>query len=146
MLYMLDTNTCDYIIWKQPPSAEEILTDKIREGHDVCMSIITYRELRNNIRNKGAAEREELYSHIDGLRDRLSFRPIEWDNACERRFVALKRAFIGQFPEARIDRIKNDLMIAAQALVRSATVVTNDKRDFPRIERAGGPPWENWVR
>ena len=143
MLYMLDTNTCSYIIRRHPLSVEEALMHRTGEGHRACMSIVTYRELRNYTRNKEASERERLRSLIDGLRDRLTYRAVEWNDECDRKFDTLKRAFAKEFPKASLEKRKNDLMIAAHALVLSATVVTNDK-DFQRIRRVGGPRLENW--
>ncbi|MDA7989085.1 MAG: type II toxin-antitoxin system VapC family toxin [Alphaproteobacteria bacterium] len=145
MIYMLDTNICIYLLRQNRPSVAEIMRDRMSKGHETCMSSITYDELVNGGVNKEAAEREELRSLADALCRRLSYHMLEWDSECDQKFSALKKAFFRKFPNTSLDRVKNDLMIAAHALTLPATVVTND-RDFRRIREAGGPPWENWVR
>ncbi|MDA8001670.1 MAG: type II toxin-antitoxin system VapC family toxin [Alphaproteobacteria bacterium] len=145
MIYMLDTNTCIYLLRKNPLSVLEISRDKMSRGHETCMSVITYRELLSGGDNKEAAEREELRSLVDALCRRLSYHMLEWNSECDQKFSALKKTFFRKFPNTGLDRVKNDLMIAAHALTLPATVVTND-RDFRRIREAGGPPWETWVR
>ena len=135
LLYMLDTDICSYILRQCPISVMETLEDKIRNGHDVCISVVTRQELKAGFDGK---------FRIDELLKRLT-RDIRWDIECDRQFAALSAAYVRDDPRSNFDNIRNDVMIASHALALGAVVVTNNERDFARIRRIGGPVWENWV-
>ncbi|WP_347987901.1 hypothetical protein [Methylomonas sp. AM2-LC] len=44
-LYILDTDTCSYIIRKNPTIVLEAMNIEIRQGHEIAISAITYAEL-----------------------------------------------------------------------------------------------------
>ena len=46
MIYMLDTDMCSYIMRDRAAWVLQNLNDKSSAGHVVCMSVITYQELR----------------------------------------------------------------------------------------------------
>ncbi|MDA8010102.1 MAG: type II toxin-antitoxin system VapC family toxin [Alphaproteobacteria bacterium] len=135
LLYMLDTDICSYILRQCPISVMETLEDKIRNGHDVCISVVTRQELKAGFDGK---------FRIDELLKRLT-RDIRWDIECDRQFAALSAAYVREYPRSNFGNIRNDVMIASHALALGAVVVTNNERDFARIRRIGGPVWENWV-
>ncbi|MDA7983341.1 MAG: type II toxin-antitoxin system VapC family toxin [Alphaproteobacteria bacterium] len=143
ILYMLDTDTCNYLIRQRPDSVERTLRSRMRGGHEVCLSVVTRSELIRGAKSVSEAERAEFSRRTDGLFRR--FDVMEWDFECERRFAALSAAYVRKYPGSNFGNIRNDVMIASQALAYRAVVVTNNERDFARIRRIGGPVWENWV-
>ena len=140
MLYMLDTNICSYIMRLSPLSVVAAAKDRVRGGHELCISAVTYEELIFGAGKKGGAEGEKHLLRIYDLLDTLDHRVAAWDARCAERSAVI-RAALGE--NSGIGRA--DAMIAAHALALNAIIVTNDK-DFQRIREAGGPPWENWVR
>ena len=139
MLHMLDTDICNYIIRRDPPSVEKTLRDRTGAGHKVCMSVVTYFELMEGVKSAG----DEFPSQIDDLCGTCGV--MEWDFECEQRLAALSASYVREYPRSNFGNIRNDVMIASHALALGAVVVTNNERDFVRIRRIGGPVWENWV-
>lgn len=45
MLYMLDTDTCSYLIRKRPISVLTAMDEATHQGHEIVISSITYAEL-----------------------------------------------------------------------------------------------------
>jgi tRNA(fMet)-specific endonuclease VapC len=130
--FILDTNICIYIARKRPP---ELLArfEKLRSGEAV-ISVITYGELRfgadkSQLRDAVLANLEELTSLIP-----VQPMPIE---AAE--FYGTIRAQL----EANGRPIGgNDLWIAAHTLANNLVLVSNNTREFRRIE---GLKLQNWV-
>ena len=130
-MYMLDTDTCSYILKRKPPSVLAKLESL--SGELVCVSEITRAELLY-----GAAREPErgaaLRRLIDGLTSRLLV--LEWDAA--ERYAAVRASL-----EASGTVIGNiDMLIGAHALRIDAVLVTNNLRHFGRID---GLRTENWV-
>ncbi|OIP96465.1 MAG: VapC toxin family PIN domain ribonuclease [Thiomicrospira sp. CG2_30_44_34] len=131
-MYMLDTNICIYIIKKQPASVLERF-EQLPFG-SVSMSLVTYGELeygalRSNNSNKALNTLEEIKNYIPVL-------PIEINVAKHyadiRADLAKKGTPIGN----------NDLWIAAHARALGHTIVSNNIKEFERVENL---KLENWV-
>lgn len=131
-MYMLDTNICIYIIKKQPASVLERF-EQLPFG-SVSMSLVTYGELeygalRSNNSNKALNTLEEIKNYIPVL-------PIEVNVAKHyadiRADLAKKGSPIGN----------NDLWIAAHARALGHTVVSNNIKEFERVENLH---LENWI-
>lgn len=131
-MYMLDTNICIYIIKRQPVGVLEKF-QQMPIG-SVCMSLVTYGELeygalRSNNRDKALGVLAELANYIP-------VEPMSLDAAKHyaeiRADLAAKGALIGN----------NDLWIAAHARCLGHTLVSNNVREFERVE---GLRLENWV-
>ena len=131
-MYMLDTNICIYIIKKQPVSVLEKF-EQLQLGA-VSMSLITYGELeygalRSNHSEKALNILDELLNYIPVL-------PIQSDvakhYAAIRANLAIKGTPIGN----------NDLWIAAHARALGYTLVSNNIREFERVENL---KFENWI-
>ncbi len=129
---MLDTNICIYIIKKQPASVLERF-EQLPFG-SVSMSLVTYGELeygalRSNNSNKALNTLEEIKNYIPVL-------PIEINVAKHyadiRADLAKKGTPIGN----------NDLWIAAHARALGHTIVSNNIKEFERVENL---KLENWV-
>ncbi|RKT44204.1 type II toxin-antitoxin system tRNA(fMet)-specific endonuclease VapC [Thiocapsa rosea] len=131
MIVLLDTDICIYAInQKRPEILRQIRNYRIGE---VGISSITYAELRFGVENS---------SRVDDNLDRLErfLLPLEilpFDAEAGRRYgrlrVELKRAgcLIGA----------NDLLIAAHAVSLDATLVTNNIREFARVEGLRVEQW-----
>jgi tRNA(fMet)-specific endonuclease VapC len=100
----------------------------------VCTSIVVAAELRYGIEKRGSARLADL---VEGLLDRVAVLPFE--TPAERVYSSLR---------ARLERAGNvvgtiDLFIAAHALALDRTLITDNTREFSRID---GLAVENWLR
>jgi len=129
--YMLDTNICIYVMKRYPDALAErfdALADRL------CLSAVTLCELQYGAEK--SARRLENLAAIDAFAarlDMLSF-PVKASMhfADIRATLERKGTPIGPF----------DMMIAAHARAEGLTLVTNNTREFDRVE---GLKVENWV-
>jgi tRNA(fMet)-specific endonuclease VapC len=129
--YMLDTNTCIYAINHRPESVLHKLID-VGAGA-VCLSSITAAELAfGAVKSSRADTRIKLEAFFVSLPALPWGEDVIWHYGQTR--LALERA--GQ----RIG--ERDLLIASHALAKNLILVTNNTREFERIE---GLKLENWV-
>ena len=132
MKYMLDTNIIAYAKNRRPASVLERLT--AQQPSDVCISAITMAELEFGIfrSSKPAKNRLALLAFLSGIQ----ILPFDSDAAREygaiRHSLAKRGMLIGA----------NDMLIAAHAKSRGLILVTNNAREFERVE---GLTVENWV-
>ena len=132
MRYMLDTNICIYLIKHKPPQVFEKLQE--HNPDEICISAITYAELVHGVEKSKAVERNRLALTI--LLSNIEI--LDFDmNAAE------------EYGRIRADLEKKgtpigplDMMIAGHAKSLGYTVVTNNVREFKRVE---GLQHENWV-
>ena len=75
MNYMLDTDTFSYIMHHHALSVVKTLDEKMRAGHVICISVITYQELRFGAERRGSVKYHNL---IDTICDRLDY-IAEWN-------------------------------------------------------------------
>ena len=132
MKYMLDTNIVAYIRNQRP---ETVLKHFAQiQPEDVCISVITMAELEYGVYRSSKPEKNRngllmLLSHI-------SIIPFDVRAAQEygriRNDLTQKGALIGA----------NDLLIAAHACSLSLTLITNNVREFERVD---GLKIENWA-
>jgi tRNA(fMet)-specific endonuclease VapC len=131
-MHMLDTNICIYIIKKKPISVFQKF-ESLSVG-SVAMSLVTYGELelgalRSNNAKKALAILDELAAYIPVL-------PMPIDTAKEyadiRANLSAKGMPIGN----------NDLWIAAHTRALGHTLVTNNLKEFGRVENL---KLDNWV-
>ena len=131
MKYMLDTNTCIYLILKRPPEVLQKLEQQF-EG-DVVMSAITYAELRAGLEMK-SGDRARDEAALSALVARI---PVQaFDEAGADAYALARRAL----PERRRDAM--DRLIAAHAVSLALVLVTNNEADFRAYP---GVRLENWV-
>lgn len=131
MNYLLDTNICIYIINEQPAQALQRLIQAGRES--LAISTITVAELAF-----GVAKSTRADSRVK-LENFLSKFPIlDWGQDAAWVYGNVRKTL-----EAKGQRIgERDLLLACQALSLGITMVTNNTREFERIE---GLKLENWV-
>jgi tRNA(fMet)-specific endonuclease VapC len=132
MAYLLDTNIVSDLV-RRPQGR---VAHRIREvGEDqVCTSIIVAAELRYGATKKGSAR---LAAQLDAVLAALEVLPLE----------PPADAVYGQL-RTRLEQKGqpiggNDLLIAAQVVALGHTLVTDNEREFERID---GLRCENWLR
>ena len=130
-MWMLDTDTCSYVLREHPQPVLARL-DKVRRD-EVALSTIVCAELRY-----GAA-RLKSRKLANAIESWLAlFTIVAWDDAASQSYARIRTAV-----EARGKPIGNlDLLIAAHALSRDAILVTNNTRHFSQVP---GLRIENWV-
>ncbi|CAK0764533.1 Ribonuclease VapC2 [Gammaproteobacteria bacterium] len=131
-MYMLDTNICIYIRKTQPP---EVLAHfrKATPG-SLCMSAITFAELMH-----GASKSQAVAANLARLRVLRQQVPIlPFDEPAAELYGAIRADL-----ERRGELIgSNDLLISAHALSVGMILVTNNEKEFRRVQ---GLRVENWV-
>jgi tRNA(fMet)-specific endonuclease VapC len=131
--YMLDTDTCSYIMKRSHPTVLKRL--QATPVTDVCMSVITKAELLYGVevsprRAQDAAALAAFLPYVDAV-----------DFADD---AALHYAEIRADLKRRGSLIgANDLFIAAHARALGLTLVTNNTAEFARV---GKLKLENWTR
>jgi tRNA(fMet)-specific endonuclease VapC len=132
MRYLLDTNIVSDLV-RNPRGR---VTQRIREVGEgqVCTSIIVAAELRYGA-VKIASRR--LSAQLESVLGALDVLPLE----------APADAIYGML-RARLERVgtpigANDLLIAAQAIALDCAMVTDNEREFARIDDLAQ---ENWLR
>lgn len=132
MKYVLDTNTCIYIINKRSPRIEKKF-EALMIG-DVGISSITCAELQFGISNSlNQKQNQEALNEFLGPLEILDFP----SDACPiygeiRAKLKKSGTIIGPL----------DLLIGAHALFLQAILVTNNENEFSRIS---GLKTENWI-
>jgi tRNA(fMet)-specific endonuclease VapC len=132
MTVMLDTDICIYTIKRKPVRVLKRL-EMLQPGM-VVMSVITFAELMN-----GAKKSQYVKANVrrlNKLSELIGVLPFDKDAAIAygdiRSSLEMKGLVIGG----------NDLFIAAHALSLNMTLVTNNEREFSRVD---GLKIENWV-
>jgi tRNA(fMet)-specific endonuclease VapC len=130
--YMLDTDTCSYIMKRSHPAVLKRL--EAVPVSDVCLSVITKAELLCGVevsprRSQDAAALAAFLPYVEAL---------ELDDAAALHYAQIRAdlkkrgALIGA----------NDLFIAAHARAHGLTLVTNNTAEFERVK---GLALENWT-
>jgi len=130
---MLDTNICIYIIKNKPKSVKE----RFREFEigELCISTITVSELMY-----GAFKSEHREKNLKAIESFLMpFDIVDYD------FMAsVEYGKIRAYLEKKGQDIGNmDMQIAGHALALDLVLVTNNTREFERVEGLG---LDNWVK
>lgn len=132
MKYLLDTDTCIYLLNGRPGSVTE--TFRRHRVASICLSSITTSELRWGVA-KSASERNR--AALEAFL--ASFQIVAYDDEAARAYGDLRAEL-----ERRGKPIgPMDLLIAAQAIALDLVLVTNNEREFKRVP---GLRVENWVR
>lgn len=131
-MYLLDTNTCIFVLKNRTPK----LRHKFKAIKNLCISSITYGELCFGIENGDAGLREERYNQLDLFCQRLLVDP--WDEEAARQYGLIRASLKRQ----GLPIGNNDLLIAAHARSINAVLVTNNTKEFSRVEDL---TLEDWV-
>jgi tRNA(fMet)-specific endonuclease VapC len=132
MAYLLDTNVVSDLV-RDPRGRIAQRIEQVGEA-EVATSIVVAAELRFGAAKKRSTR---LSAQLDAILEVLAILPLE----------PPVDVFYGEL-RSRLERGGtpiggNDLLIAAQALSLGLTVVTDNEREFGRIEDL---PLENWLR
>ena len=136
MQYMLDTGISSYVIRRREPCLLATMQNRARAGAEICVSSITYAELRLGAERSQSPARHQ--AAIDSFCNRLS-RIAAWDKAAADKFAPLQAKLLNQGDPIG----RNDTMIAAHALSLDCVLVTNNQRHFARVPALAV---ENWHR
>jgi tRNA(fMet)-specific endonuclease VapC len=130
--YLLDTNTCSYVIKGNRPHVRERLLQTAMA--EVGISSVTEAELRHGVARVPEARR--LGIAVEEFLLRLEILP--WDSEAAKHYAQIRAEL-----EKSGEPMGNlDMMIAAQALAAEATLVTSD-RMFRRVK---GLTVEDWSK
>ena len=128
---MLDTNIISYIIKNRNYS----LIDKFEEiskNHTLCVSSITVAELFYGVKKKGSKKLEIAVNEFLSPLEKLSF-----DSNAAFSYSEIRAAL-----EANGNIIgAHDMFIAAHAKSIDATLVTNNTREFERVDNLKLEDW-----
>lgn len=132
-MYLLDTNICIYIIKKKP--VDVLKTLKTKSKKDIYVSSITIAELEYGVAKSQFPEKNKI-----ALIEFLSiFNILPFDDTDAVEFGMIKTDL------EKKGRIIGpmDLLIAGQAKSKKLILVTNNIKEFERVE---GLKIENWVK
>lgn len=132
MKYLLDTDTCIYALKQNRNVIDELLS---RSREDILISVITEGELRTGAA-KSSSPRKTL-SLIENFLKPLTLVGFTSEDAATYAQVRAKL----ERAETPIGPL--DTLIAAQAVTRKLTLVSNNEREFSRVI---GLHVENWAR
>ena len=132
MKYMLDTNICIHVIKDRP---ETVIRNFLKhEPSELCISSITYAELMHGVEKSQDAERNRVA--ITLFLSPLSV--LEFDNYAAEEYGKVRTEL-----ERKGTPIgPMDTLIAAHARAENLILVTNNTREFNRVE---GLNVENWT-
>ncbi len=132
--YMLDTNICSFIMRGKPVTVLARLRKAVSEQRGLVISAITYMELRRGACNPKASPR--LHQAIDQFLTRVhGILPFDKAAADASAKVYGQLAAKGQVIGG------NDISIAGHCLAKGCILVTNNTREFERVEGLGIEDW-----
>ena len=132
MKYMLDTNTLIYARNESKEAARKRFTE--HEGKDICISAITLAELEYGVANSQFIEQNRK-----AMMKFLSVVPvIPFDDMAARHYGEIRT----YLKKNGIIIGANDMLIAAHAKSLNITLVSNNLKEFERVD---GLKLENWV-
>ncbi len=131
-MYLLDTNICIYAIKNKPISVLERIKENSRFG--IYISSLTIAELEYGIENSNRVEQ----NRVSLIKFLSIFNILSFDDSDAIPYGKLK---------AKLKKEGNiigpiDMLLAAQALSKDLILVTNNTKEFERIENL---KLENWV-
>ena len=132
MKYMLDTNICIYVIANR--SLELVKKFREKDSDGIGVSVIVASELAYGVTKSRMVEknRATLDVFLNSLNVQAMTDTVIWHYADLRCKLERQGNIIGE----------NDQWIAAHALASNAILVTNNRKEFDRVD---GLRVENWV-
>lgn len=133
--YMLDTCICSFIMRERPECVLERLAAEVKRNNRIVVSAVTYAEMRYGQIGKKASSRHKLL--VDEFVKRLD-EVLPWDQRAVDQTIAVKE----RLSECGMIIGGNDTAIAGHAIAAGCILVTNNVREFARVE---GLAYEDWV-
>lgn len=134
-IYMLDTNICSFIMRERPASVLERLQESVDGQHRIVISVITYYEMLLGTVGRNASPRHARL--VDAFVTRLSA-ILPWEAMAAERATLIKQELAAKGTPIG----GNDIMIAGHALAAECVLVTNNTREFARVQ---GLRFEDWA-
>ncbi len=133
MLYMLDTNICSFILREKPLYIKEKLKS-CEKSHTVALSSVVVAELLYGAQKRNSKQLTTIVEAFIG-----NFVVYDFDKEASFHYAKIRYAL-----EKKGQIIgSNDLFIAAHAKSLDAVLVTNNTKEFERVE---GLEIEDWSR
>ena len=132
--YLLDTNILIYLIKNKPASVAKRI-NALKKDDELAMSFFTYAELLKGVEK--STRKTEVLRQLDGLLRQIPVLYRVQRQVCEHYAVQFT-----QLKQAGTPIGANDLWIACHALAEKAVLVTNNTREFERIQ---GLVLDNWA-
>ena len=134
-LYVLDTDTCSFIMRERPIEVLTKMQEQSFNGHEITISSITYAELLLGAERSAATKKyikliEELVKRLDGI--------LPWDKHVAETYAKLQSSLFKKGKPIGA----NDTMIASHALSVDGTLVTNNIKHFKKVPKL---KIENWA-
>jgi len=133
---MLDTNICSFIMRERPLHLLKVLQDHVQNKDRIVVSAITYAEMRFGAIGKKASPKhniivDEFMSRIDSV--------LAWDQASVEATTVIKKDLSVKGTPIGM----NDTAIAGHAIASGCVLVTNNTKEFIRVE---GLHIEDWTQ
>ncbi len=137
MNYLLDTNICVYIINKKPAAALSAILKRVQSKRpgQIAISTITLAELEYGVVRSRYPDR----NRIALSKFLVSFALLDFDQAAAAEYGRIR--LLVESTKKPIGPM--DLLLAAQAKSHDLILVTNNEREFVRID---GLQIENWAK
>ena len=133
---MLDTNICSFIMREQPEQTLKILQAHVENKDKIIISAITYAELVFGSIGKKASPK--MPSIVTQFLERVDA-VVPWDKEAVDATAAIKKSLAAKGQPIG----SNDAAIAGNAIALGCLVVTNNTREFERVENL---PIEDWSK
>ncbi|MCA1779508.1 MAG: type II toxin-antitoxin system VapC family toxin [Xanthomonadaceae bacterium] len=131
--YLLDTNICIYIAREKP--AEVAAKFAALQPGEAAISVITWGELRFGAEK--STRRRAVLAMLDEFASLVPVMPMA--RGAGDRYAGIR----GSLESSGTPIGNNDLWIAAHALAADMTLITNNGREFRRVD---GLRVDNWVK
>lgn len=133
---MLDTNICSFLIRNKPDYLLDKLQETVELHHQIVISAITYAELTFGAINKKAGTKmpdivKEFVVRLDAV--------LSWDKKAVEVTTLIKK----QLDSKGTPIGHNDTLIAGHCISIGAILVTDNVREFQRVD---GLMFENWIK
>lgn len=134
-LLMLDTCICSFIMRERPIEVIEKLQQAKQQRCQIVISAITYAEMRYGCIGKKASPKHALL--VSDFIARID-QVLPWNIEAIDNTIAVKQRLTKRGTPIG----NNDTAIAGHAIALGATLITNNTREFSRVE---GLDYSDWV-
>jgi len=131
MLYMLDTNICSFIIREKPIFIKEKL-QSIEKEHTIALSSIVVSELLYGAKRKNSSKLDYIVKNFIN-----NFTILDFDKSASEIYANIRTSL-----EKQGNIIgAHDLFIASHAISLDAVLVTNNIKEFARVDNLKIEDW-----
>jgi tRNA(fMet)-specific endonuclease VapC len=133
-VYMLDTNICSFIIRERPLVVLERLQSAVAKQHRIVISVITYYEMLLGAIGRSASLRHAAL--VEAFVARLSA-IVSWDRTAAEEAIRVRTVLSAKGTPIG----GNDIMIVGHAIAADCVLITNNTREFSRLENLRVEDW-----